>query len=130
MNQLNNGKALNPPADPMKLAKNKFKIGIPKSVPLKNVPAKDITTAMITSHLFERSNFLKIPISINAKPANARISTQNNNNPPSIGKISHLPKSVPQTKPGKKNSKIFTKIPKRYNFTPLLIITFHWLCLE
>ena len=119
MNQSNNGKAENPPALPMKWAKNKSNTGIPKSVPLKRVPITDITPAMIIIHLFEMLNFFKIPIKINDKPAKARISTQNSNSPPAIGKISHLPKSVPQTKPGRKNSNTFTKMPRRYNFTPL-----------
>ena len=90
----------------------------------------DITTAMTINFLFETSNFFKIPININDKPANARISTQKSINPPAIGKTSPLPKRAPATKWGIKNSNTFTKIPKRNKFTPLFIITFHWLCLE
>ena len=33
MNQLNSGNAENPPAEPMKFAKKRFKIGEPKSNP-------------------------------------------------------------------------------------------------
>jgi hypothetical protein len=125
MNQLNNGKAVNPPAEPMKCAKNRFKIGEPKSNPLVNVPIRDIATAMTIIHLFERSNFFSIPIRTNAKPANAKMSTQKSISPPSIGKTSHLPKRVPQRNPGSKISKILTKTPNRYSFTPLFIITSH-----
>ena len=96
MNQMNNGKAPNPPAEPIKSAKNKFEIGNPKSKPLVNVPIKDITTAITIIHLFESLNLFNTPIKTNAKPANAKMSTQNNNNPSSVGKTHHLPKRAPQ----------------------------------
>jgi len=47
-------------------------------------PIMDSTTATIINFLFENLNFFKIPIKTNAIPANARISTQNSNNPPFI----------------------------------------------
>ena len=103
---------MNPPLVPIKLPKNKFKTGTPKSVPDKNVPIKDITTARIIAFLFKSSNFFKIPIRINAKAANINISTQKSNKPPAIGKRSALPKRAPATKWGMKNSNILTKIPK------------------
>ena len=125
MNQLNNGKAENPPAEPMKFAKNRFKIGDPKSNTLANVPIIDIATAITIIHLFEKSSFFSIPIMTNAKPANAKMSTQKSKSPHAIGKTSNLPKRVPQRNSGRKNSKTLTKTPNRYNFTPLFIITSH-----
>ena len=125
INQLNSGKAVNPPADPIKSAKNKFMMGMPKSVPLNNVPIIDIMTAMTIQVLFESSSFFNIPIEINAKPANAKISTQKSNSPPDIGKASQFPKRIPETRLGIKNSKIFTNIPKMYNIAPLFTILSH-----
>jgi len=61
-------------------------------VNLNKLPIMDIKTAIITKALSESSNFFNIPISINAKPANASMSTQNKSNPPAVGKISHMPK--------------------------------------
>lgn len=58
--------------------------GFPKSVNLNRDPIIDRETATIINFLFENLNFFKIPIKTNAIPANARISTQNSNNPPSI----------------------------------------------
>lgn len=97
MNQLNNGNAVKPPLVPIKLPKNKFKTGAPKSVNLNTVPINDIASAIIISHLSESPNLFKIPIKIKAKPANAKISTQKSNNPPAVGKIFQLPKREPQT---------------------------------
>ena len=97
MNQLNNGNAVNPPAVPMKLPYIKFKTGMPKSVPLNKDPIIDIKRAITINFLFESSNFFKIPIKMNDKPANAKISTQKSNNPPAIGNMSQLPNKVPQT---------------------------------
>ena len=51
---------------------NIFKTGVPKSTHLKRLPIKDIANAMIISHLFESSNFLRMPIKTKDKPANIK----------------------------------------------------------
>lgn len=59
----------------------------------------------------------------NAKPANAKMSTQNNNNPQILGKYSIFLKDLHKQNTGK-NSKTLIRTLKRYNFTPLLIMLF------
>ena len=130
MNQLNSGKAVNLPAVPMKLAKIKSKIIFSKSTPSDKIPIIDITTAMTISFLFETSNFFRIPIAMNDKPVNANMSTLNSINPSRMMKASQLPKRAPERKWSMNHSNTFTKIPKRYNFTPLFTMVSHWLCLE
>ena len=61
---------------------NIFKTGVPKSAPLKRLPIKDIANAMIISHLFESSNFLRMPIKTKDKPANVKTPQKKNINPP------------------------------------------------
>jgi len=95
MNQLNSGNAVNPPALPMKLPANRFIISLWKSVNLRSVPSIDSIAAMISQALFDRLNFFNIPISMNDNPANANISTQNSNNPPAVGNMSHLCNRIP-----------------------------------
>ena len=98
---------------------------MPKSNPLKSEPIIDIKTAITISFLFESSNFFTMPIRTNAKHANAKMSTQNSNNPPTNGKTSHAPRRFPLTKCEMKNPKKLTRIPMRYNINPLLVMASH-----